>query len=168
MNTRTRIVTATVAAACMIAAGGGTAAALARPSATRTATNGVAASAVTQQGASQGSGGFTWHPLHLLNGWTALSARIYGTPSYAVNNGVLYLSGILQAPHPTIGPEFAVLPASARPRHFMWVIYYNFGGGGTNLVGNMEIEPGGGMFAYSNGGTALNPSLQAISFPLSS
>jgi hypothetical protein len=32
----------------------------------------------------------------------------------------------------------------------------------------MEIEPGGDMFAYSNGGPIANPSLQAISFPLSS
>lgn len=39
---------------------------------------------------------------------------------------------------------------------------------GTNLIGNMEIEPDGSMFAYSNGGEILNPSLQAISFPLSS
>jgi hypothetical protein len=114
--------------------------------------------------------GLTWHPLHLLNGWKAESARYYGTPSYAIQDGVLYLSGILQASRATTGPEFAVLPPGVRPHHFLWLIYYNFGGGGTNLIGNMEIEPSGGMFAYApaGGGQIQAPSLQAISFPLSS
>jgi hypothetical protein len=190
MNTRTRIVIAAVSAAGLIAAGSGMAA-VAVPGAATASTHTAAASThttatasthttatarthtaaathVTQPTASRQSTGFSWHPLHLLNGWTALSPKDYGAPSYAVKDGVLYLSGILQAPNPTYGPEFAVLPAGARPSHFLWIIYYNFGGSGTNLIGNMEIQPDGDMFAYSNGGQTLDPSLQAISFPLSS
>jgi len=154
MNTRMRIAAAIIAGAGIIATGGAALASSGKPAA---AAHPVAASS-----------GFTWHPLRLLNGWKAESGRYYGTPSYAIKDGVLYLSGILRAPQPTMAPEFAQLPAGARPTHFLWLSYYNFGGGGVNLIGNMEIEPDGAMFAYSNGGPILNPSLQAISFPLSS
>lgn len=167
MNTRMRVALAAFAGAGLIAAGGG-AAALASPGGAATATRAAAVTDGTQPAAQPHSAAFTWHPLHLINGAKTLSARYYGTPSYAVRDGVVYLSGILQAPPSAYGPVFAVLPPSARPRHFLWVLYYNFGGGGANLVGNMEIEPDGEMAAYPNGGSVLDPSLQAISFPLSS
>jgi hypothetical protein len=79
---------------------------------------------------------------------------------------VLYLSGILQAPE-SAEPEFAVLPQGARPAHYLWLSYMNFGG---DDLGEMEIEPNGGMFAYSTtaGGPPADPSLATISFPLSS
>lgn len=164
MKARTRIAVAVIAVAGIAAAGGGGVA---------LASSGTPA-AVTRAAADARPGTappaqFTWHPLHLLNGWKAASAQYYGVPAYAIEDGVLYLSGILQAPQPTFAPEFAVLPAAARPRHFLWLIYYNFGGSGDSLIGNMEIDPGGDMFAYGNGsGPILDPSLQAISFPLSS
>jgi hypothetical protein len=158
MKARTRISAAVIAGAGILAAGGG-GVALASSGTPATTHAAVGATAADR---------FTWHPLHLLNGWKAASASVYGAPSYAIKDGVLYLSGILQASHATGGPEFAVLPAGARPTHYLWLIYYNFGGGGTNLIGNMEIEPDGSMFAYSNGGQIIDPSLQAISFPLSS
>ena len=153
MRSRTRMTIAAVAAAAALAAGT-TAAAAASPQTARTTTN--ASPAI----------GFTWTPLHLLNGWTALSGPTYGTPSYAVRNGVLYLRGILAAPK-TILPEVAVLPSGARPRHFLWLTYTNFGG---DNVGEMEIEPTGDMFIYAatTGGPPVDPSLAAISFPLSS
>jgi len=48
-----------------------------------------------------------------------------------------------------------------------WLTYTNFGG---DNVGEMEIEPSGDGFVYgSTTGTApIDPSLAAISFPLSS
>jgi hypothetical protein len=93
-----------------------------------------------------------WHSLHLLNGWTALSAKYYGNPSYAVSNGVLYLSGILSAPKSGL-PEIAVLPKGARPTHYLWLTHTNFGG---DNVGEMEIEPSGDVFVYgSTTGTAM-------------
>ena len=68
----------------------------------------------------------SWHRLQLTNGWAALYAPDYGYPSYAVSNGVLYLSGILSAGK-SDGPEIAVLPRGARPTHFLWLTYTNSG-----------------------------------------
>ena len=112
MNTRKRMVITAVVAASMIAAGPGAASAChSQRGGSRLAQRGRHPRTI-QPAASQLSTGFTWRPLHLLNGWKALSPGTYGAPSYAVRDGVLYLSGILQAPRPTYGPEFA----SSRPR----------------------------------------------------
>jgi hypothetical protein len=164
MRAKTRIAAAVIAAAALVAAGGG-GAALASSGKSAAATHAGAGSSTAPGNGSV----FTWHPLHLLNGWTGVtnSARYYGVPSYAIKDGVLYLSGILQAKSAK-GPQFAMLPPGARPKHYLWLPYYNFGGGGSSLIGNMEIEPDGSMVAYANGGHIIDPSLQAISFPLSS
>jgi hypothetical protein len=146
MKIRMRAAIAAAAAAVTIAAGGG-AAALASSSPAPAATTNAS---------------FTWHPLRLLSGWQALSSKYYGTPSYAVGDGILYLRGILTAAKSN-DPLVADLPAGARPAHFLWLSYFNFGSGGSSS--DMEIEPGGGIFIY---GRAIDPSLQAISFPLSS
>ena len=108
----------------------------------------------------------SWHRLQLINGWLPLSAKYYGNPSYAVSNGVLYLSGILSADK-SEGPEIGVLPRGARPTHYLWLTYTNFGG---DNIGDMEIEPSGDMFVYgtTTGTNPVDPSLAAISFPLSS
>jgi hypothetical protein len=153
MKTRMRMTLAIVAAAAALAAGATAAAAASSPGAAR----------VTRQAA---AAAFTWTPLKLKNGWTAVSGSTYGSPSYAVRNGVLYLRGILSAPA-SGEPEFAVLPSGARPAHYLWLSYTNFGG---DDIGQMEIEPSGEMFAYQSttGGPAIDPSLAAISFPLSS
>ena len=168
MKAATRSTAALITGAALIAVGGG-GVALASSAKPATAAHGTAAAAARPSPAAPARATLTWHPLHLINGWTSVtdSARYYGIPAYAIQDGILYLSGILQARSAT-DPEFAVLPAGARPRHYLWLIYYNFGGGGANLIGNMEIEPAGGMFAYANGGQIIDPSLQAISFPLSS
>jgi len=107
----------------------------------------------------------TWTPLNLIDGWTALSASTYGAPSYSVQNGILYLRGILSA-STAAGPEVAVLPSAARPSHYLWLTYTNFGG---DNVSEMEIEPNGEIFIYgSAAGGPVDPSLAALSFPLSS
>jgi hypothetical protein len=153
MRTRMRMTLAAVAAAAALAAGATAAAAASSPGAARATRHAAAAT-------------FTWTPLHRINGWTALSGSTYGTPSYAVQNGVLYLRGILSAPTSGV-PEFAVLPSGARPAHYLWLSYMNFG---ADNIGEMEIEPNGEMFAYGSttGGSAVDPSLATISFPLSS
>jgi hypothetical protein len=112
------------------------------------------------------TGPLTWTPLNLMNGWTALSDSAYGTPSFAVRSGVLYLRGILSAPG-SGAPEVAVLPPGATPAHYLWLSYLNFG---ADNVGEMEVQPDGEMFIYGSttGGPAVDPSLAAISFPLSS
>jgi hypothetical protein len=164
MKARTRITAAVIAGAALVVAGGGGAA---------LASSGKSAApapASADSSTAPGNGSvFTWHPLRLVNGWTGVtnSARYYGVPSYAIKDGVLYLSGILQA-ESAKGPQFATLPPGARPKHYLWLLYYNFGGAGSNPTGSMEIQPDGGMFAYANGGHIIDPSLQAISFPLSS
>jgi hypothetical protein len=153
MRTRMRMTLAIIAAVTALAAGATAAAAASSPGKARAASHPAAAA-------------FTWTPLHLINGWTALSGPTYGTPSYAVQDGVLYLRGVLSAPA-SGEPEFAVLPSGARPAHFLWLSYLNFG---ADNVGEMEIEPSGELFAYGSttGGPAVDPSLAAISFPLSS
>jgi hypothetical protein len=146
MRTRTRMTLAIIAAAAALTAG--------------------ATAAAAASGPARHAAAFSWTPLTLINGWTALSGPTYGTPSYAVRDGVLYLRGILSAP--TSGePEFAVLPPGARPAHYLWLSYMNFG---ADNIGEMEIQENGDMFAYGSttGGPAVNPSLAAISFPLSS
>lgn len=168
MKTRARIAMAVLAGVALAGAGGGTMAAASAHPAAAPHTTAITATAAVARTAAPAASRLTWHPLHLLNDWTAASGRYYGVPSYAIQNGILYLSGILQA-HPTTGSEFAVLPPGARPTHFLWMLYYNFGGAGANLIANMEIQPDGGMFIYGSGhGPILSPSLQAISFPLSS
>jgi hypothetical protein len=152
MSTRMRIRIAAIAGAATLAAGGGVAA--------------LASTGTTAPPHAAVATGFIWNPLHLVNGWTAEGSKIYGTPSYAVRNGVLYLRGILHAPA-SGAPEFAVLPIGARPAHYLWLSYMNFGG---DDLGEMEIEPNGDMFAYGivDTGPPIDPSLAAISFPLSS
>lgn len=154
MGIRMRITVAAVAAAAAVAAG--TTAAVASSNSGTHRPAGAPAAATT----------FTWTSLSLLNGWTALSGSTYGTPSFSVQNGVLYLRGILSSPS-SGAPEFAVLPAGARPSHYLWLSYVNFGG---DDIGTMEIEPNGEMFVYAStsGGPVVDPSLDAISFPLSS
>ncbi len=110
---------------------------------------------------------FQWHKLSLINGWKALGSSTYGAPSYAIKDGTVYLSGILSAPKGEGTPEFAKLPKGARPTHYLWLSFLNFG---EDNLGEMEIEPDGGMFAYSttDGGPLIDPSLATISFPLTS
>src|SRR5262245_22896184 len=61
------------------------------------------------------------HRLALRNGWNSSQFRWNtGDPSYAVRNGVVYLSGSL---HQRVGASdrFALLPAAARPARNMYI-----------------------------------------------
>ena len=156
MNIKMRTVAIVIASAGLLTGGGLAASSI-----------GTAQASPAVTSTTHSTSGFTWHPLRLLNGWKAASARFYGTPSYAVKDGVLYLSGILDASRSS-GSQVAILPHGARPAHFLWLLCDNFGGSGAGLAVNMEIEPGGDIFVYSNGGQLADPSLQGISFPLSS
>ncbi len=81
---------------------------------------------------------------------------------------LMYLRGVVAGPSTIPNPEFARLPAGARPVHNLYIICYNFGGAGSNLTDHISISPNGDMGVISGSGTPVNPSLAAISFPLSS
>lgn len=73
----------------------------------------------------------------------------------------------LPCPAATPARPRPLAPAGLHGRYHGQFAY--FGGSGTSLIGNMAIDPQGGMFVYGNGTGPIDyPSLQAISFPLSS
>jgi hypothetical protein len=149
MSTKRRMAIAAIAAAAMLLAGGG-ATALASQKATAATPRTTAAT------------GFTWHPLHLIDGATAWSPTSYGTPAYAVRDGVLYLKGIVREPG-SIG-AFTQLPVGARPSHYLWMNCFNLS---RNVACSLEIGPDGFIAAHTSTGTP-RASLAGISFPLSS
>jgi hypothetical protein len=118
--------------------------------------------------------GVTWHALGLLNGWRSEQAQWNsGNPSWAVKGGVVYLSGSLHQPSGT-NPEFAVLPAAARPAHTLFLTVYTANG----ATGSLTISPAGLMkvvnvFLRRSGpkdhilliGTRDYTSLAGVSFP---
>lgn len=106
--------------------------------------------------------GVTWHALALKNGWNSSQFRWNtGDPSYAVRNGVVYLSGSL---HQRVGGSdvFAVLPAAARPTHDLYITVYTFDG----TTGVLFIGTNGGMQAYAGEARSFT-SLAGVSFPAS-
>lgn len=121
-----------------------------------------AASASTTAPAS----GVTWHQLSPINGWHS-GQGLHGTgnPRWAVNGGVVYLSGSVD--RSTVSPKpFAVLPRQARPSHAMWITVYTYG----DTTGTLTIYPSGQMYASSTPSTnaADFTSLAAVSFPAKS
>jgi hypothetical protein len=157
MNTRMRMVAAVIAGAAVLGTGGAAVAA---------ASTGSATAATHVPAVATSAASLTWHPLHLLNGWTAWSPGAYGTPSYAVQNGVLYLRGIVRGP--SLRWTFAQLPAGARPSHFLWLNAFNMNSSSTvRTPCTMEITPSGFM-AVTGGASVTIASLAAIEFPLSS
>jgi hypothetical protein len=107
--------------------------------------------------------GFTWHPLHLMNGWHSPPASFgTGHPAYAVKGGVVYLSGSVRQDSGT-SPEFAVLPRSARPVHKMLLLADTFG----DSLGGLTIKPSGALYATSRPQANARgfTSLAAISYP---
>jgi hypothetical protein len=104
--------------------------------------------------------GVTWHALALKNGWKSAQHRFTtGNPSWAVQGGVVYLSGSL---HQSAGSnnEFAVLPPAARPSHAMYISVYTIDG----THGWLYIRPTGAMFADGAGDRSFL-SLAGVSFP---
>jgi hypothetical protein len=89
--------------------------------------------------------GVTWHALSLRNGWRSDQALWNsGNPSWAVKGGVVYLSGSLHQPSGS-NPEFAVLPAAARPARTLLLAVYTANGATANLT----ISPAGLMKVVS-------------------
>ena len=110
--------------------------------------------------------GITWHQLSAINGWHSAQQKYNtGNPRWAVNGGVVYLSGsVLRSSGSS--SLFAVLPPQARPSHTMWITVYTL----NDTTGTLAITPSGKMFAYSTP-SANAPgytSLAAVSFPAKS
>jgi hypothetical protein len=114
--------------------------------------------------------GVTWTSLSLINGW-ATENGTYGTgnPKVSLQGGIVYLSGSLAQATP--GNEtFAILPASFRPSHNMYITVYTNG----DTSGTVFIAHSGVMEAYSatpcgSGNTAqCFTSLATLSFPINS
>lgn len=107
-----------------------------------------------------------WHQLKLVDSWSSSQgAYNTGAPSYAVSNGVVYLSGSMH--HlPAGNEEFAVLPAGARPTHVLYINVYTY----LEAVGTVLIKPNGQMLAYSADGSSAQSftSLAGVCFALGS
>ncbi len=104
--------------------------------------------------------GVAWRPLGLINDW--VSARTLGTgnPSWATQDGVVYLSGSIRNSKHDHSAEFAVLPPAARPAHRMYIMVSTEGG----LVGYLRIEQSGLMSAVGPEAGGFT-SLAGLSFP---
>jgi hypothetical protein len=99
------------------------------------------------------------HRLALTNGWTSGQHQYRtGDPSYAVRNGVVYLSGSLKGG--TAG-DFGVLPAAARPSHIIYRGVYTHDGAFLHIY----IEPSGFIGGYHTGTGQAFTSLAGVSFP---
>jgi hypothetical protein len=112
----------------------------------------------------------TFHKLSLINGWASKNST-YGTgsPSVAIANGVVYLSGSMAQQTPG-SSEFAILPLAYRPAHNMWLTVYTL----DETSGALYIAKNGTMEALSSGycgaGTLAQcfTSLASVSYPKSS
>jgi hypothetical protein len=161
MSARTPIAAAAVIAAVLVSAGSG--AALASPAVTGRATAG---GHVARPAAGPAASGLAWHRLHLLFGWIGYAPQINGAPAYAVRDGVLYLRGALISKRPDpAASTFAVLPAAARPRHYLVMSCVNVTS--TLTAGALAATPAGDL-QITLPASPATPSLSGISFPLSS
>jgi hypothetical protein len=128
----------------------------------------VSTSPVATQAAT--AAGVTWTSLSLINGW-ATENGTYGTgnPKVSLQGGIVYLSGSLAQSTPG-NDTFAILPASFRPSHNMYITVYTNG----DTSGTLFIAHSGVMEAYSgtacgSGNTAqCFTSLATVSFPINS
>lgn len=106
---------------------------------------------------------FTWHNLHLINGWKPAPDVVdSGRPAYALRGGIVYLRGAIYQPVPGSG-KFAFLPPGTRPAHNLLTIIYTSPGAAGTLV----IATTGVMLAVG-GNAAVFSSLAAVSFPRTS
>jgi hypothetical protein len=112
--------------------------------------------------------GVTWTSLSLINGW-ATENGTYGNPKVSLQSGIVYLSGSLAQSTPG-NDTFAILPASFRPAHNLYITVYTNG----DTSGTVFIAHSGVMEAYSgtacgSGNTAqCFTSLATLSFPINS
>jgi hypothetical protein len=122
------------------------------------------ASAVTAQPAAAAVSGVTWHPLTPVNGWHSGQAQYStGGPAWAVQNGVVYLSGSVSESNGTDN-ELAVLPAAARPSKILFITVYTL----DDTRGYLAIYPTGEIMAHSSPYSNAQgfTSLAGVSFPV--
>lgn len=106
---------------------------------------------------------FSWHDLHLINGWKPAPGILdSGRPAYALRGGIVYLRGAIYQPVPGSG-KFAFLPPGNRPAHNLLTIIYTSAGAAGTLV----IATTGVMLAVG-GNAAVFSSLAPVSFPRTS
>src|ERR1700722_990977 len=105
---------------------------------------------------------FTWHALHLLNGWESASGRhlATGTPAFALHDGVIYLRGAIKQPVSDGSETFATLPTYARPTHGLYIQAFTL----RAAPGVLFIGQDGTLDAY-DGKADTFTSLGAVSFP---
>jgi len=100
----------------------------------------------------------------MINGWqsgTHLNTG-YGRPSWAVHQGVVYLSGSVYQPTGT-NPLFTRLPLAARPAHRLYITVYT----NNSTNGFLTVYPSGLISAQSSasGNARAYTSLATVSFP---
>jgi hypothetical protein len=121
------------------------------------------ASAATAQPAAPAVTGVTWHPLTPINGWHSGQTQYStGNPAWAVQKGVVYLSGSVIQTSGT-NQELAVLPAAARPSRVLYITVYTLDG----TQGWLTIYPTGQVYASASPYSDAQgfTSLAGISFP---
>jgi hypothetical protein len=121
------------------------------------------ASAATAQPAAPAVTGVTWHTLTPINGWNSGQTQFgTGSPAWAVQNGVVYLSGSV---FQTSGTDqvLATLPAAARPSKTLFIAVYTL----DDTQGYLVIYPSGQIEAWSDPASNAQgfTSLAGISFP---
>jgi hypothetical protein len=109
----------------------------------------------------------TGKKLTLINGWESSKiAYNTGDPAYWVNNGIVHLIGSLDQPGGS-NNQFAVLPAAARPTHYLRIpTYTNNGKFGWLIIkptGEISVE---NSIGYSS--AKVYTSLAAVSYPVNS
>ena len=125
----------------------------------------ASASPTTASAATASAAGVTWHKLSLINGWMSGQNYHAGDPSWAVKNGIVYLSGSIRQ---TAGSnnEAAVLPKAARPAHSLYLTVHML----DRTIGYVGIFRGGQLTVSSS--VVANAqgftSLAGISFPAAS
>lgn len=103
----------------------------------------------------------TFHAFHLLHGWTSEGTST-GKPSYALSDGVVYLSGGMHQPTGS-GSEIGFLPKGDRPVHKLWLSAFSE----ATTSAFIEVLPDGAVFAGGSDAPFF-ASLAGVSFPLKS
>jgi hypothetical protein len=103
------------------------------------------------------------HNLSAVNGWSGSGMGGTNKLTYAVTGGVVRLSGETWQNSGSSNPEFAVLPAAARPAHKESFPFDMCGPG----VGTLAITPNGQM-SLTGAGARYCSFLDGIAFPAAS
>jgi hypothetical protein len=126
---------------------------------------GNAAEFTSLAGISYPAPGAKWHSFKLVNGWKSDQSDFpTGAPSYAVINGVVYMSGSLTQSHGQVR-RWTQLPATVRPADLLQIFAYGFDGNSASIV----LSAGSGQALSDPQASARKfTSLAGIAYPLSS